>query len=84
MLSVLRNLCRRPAIRFGLRCDSRGRFRDPQFVSFMTYSNRRVIGSDRQDALRWGRRLVGNCLRLAVVGGGAWVVLESARALSVF
>lgn len=84
MLRVLLNLCHRPAIRFGLRRDSRGRFRDPQFVSFMTQSNRKKLDTDFHDSVLRGRKLVKNLFRLALVGGGAWVALESAKALSVF
>ncbi len=61
-----------------------GRFRNPQFVSFMTVNNRRRIDPNLHDAVLRGRKLVRNLLRLALAGGGAWVVLESARALSIF
>ena len=81
---MLRNLCHRPAIRFGLRQDSRGRFRDPRFVSFMTESNRKALDTDLHDAVLKGRKLMKNVFRLALFGGGAWIVLESAKALSVF
>lgn len=84
MLRALLNLCRRPALRFGVRHDPRGRFRDPRFVSFLSATNRKVLDTDRHDAVLAGRKLVKNVLRLALLGGGAWVVLESAKALSVF
>ena len=84
VLRVLLNLCHRPAIRFGLRRDPRGRFRDPRFASFMRDSNRGQADSDMHDAVLRGRKLAKNLFKLALFGGGAWVVLESAKALSVF
>lgn len=84
MLRVLLNLCRRPAIRFGLRRDPRGRFRDPRFVSFIAESNRRPIDTDFHDAVLRGRKLVRVLFNLGLAGGCAWIVLESAKALSVF
>ncbi len=84
VLRFLLNLCHRPSLRLGLRRDSRGRFRDPQFVSFMAQSNRRQLNSDAHDAVLRGRKLMRTVFRLAVAGGCAWVVLESAQALSVF
>jgi hypothetical protein len=84
VLRVLLNLCRRPAIRFGLRRDSRGRFRDPRFVSFLAQSNRKMLDTDMHDAVLRGRKIMRNIFRLALAGGCAWIVLESARALSMF
>lgn len=84
MLRVLLNLCHRPAVRFGLRRDPRGRFRDPRFVSFMMDTNRKRLDTDFHDAVLKGRKLVKNLLRLAIAGGCTWIVLESAKALSVF
>jgi hypothetical protein len=84
VLRVLLNLCHRPAIRFGLRRDPRGRFRDPRFVSFLADSNRKPLDTDRHDAVLKGRKVAKNLFRLALFGGTAWVVLESAKALSVF
>ena len=84
MLRVLLNFCRRPTIRFGLRQDPRGRFRDPRFASFMHDSNRRSLDSNFHDAMLKGRKLMKNALRLGVGMGAAWIVLESAKALTVF
>jgi len=84
VLRFLLNLCHRPAVRFGLHRDPRGRFRDPRFVSFMTQSNRKALDSDFHDAVLRGRKFMRHILRLALLGGCAWVVLESAKALSVF
>jgi hypothetical protein len=84
VLRVLLNLCHRPSVRFGLRRDPRGRFRDPQFVSFMAESNRKALDTDFQDIVLRGRKFVRALLTLGVAGGGAWVLLESAKALTVF
>ena len=78
------NLCHRPAIRFGLRRDPRGRFRDRRFASFMRDSNHNRVDTDRHDAVLRGRKFVKTLFKLALFGGGAWVVLESAKALSIF
>ena len=84
MLRALLNLCRRPAVRFGLRRDLRGRIRDPRFVSFLGQTNRRSLDTDLHDAVLRGRKLMRTLFKFALAGGCAWVVLESAKALSVF
>jgi hypothetical protein len=84
VLRMLLNLCHRPVVRFGLRRDFSSRFRDPRFVSFLAESNRRSRDSDFQDSLLRGRKMVRHLLRFALAGGAAWVVLESAKALTVF
>jgi hypothetical protein len=84
MMSLLKNLFHRPAIRFGLARDTRGKFRDPRFVSFISQSNRKTLNTDFQDAVLQGRKLVRYALVAVLVCGGAWVVIESAHALSMF
>ena len=84
MLSLLKNLFHRPAIRFGLARDPHGKFRDPRFVSFISESNRKTLNTDFQDAVLRGRKVARYALVAALVGVGAWVVVESARALSMF
>jgi hypothetical protein len=84
VLRFLLNLCHRPAYRFGLGRDPRGRFRNPRFASFMTATNRKAMDTDIHDAVLRGRKLMRHAFRFALLGGGAWVVLESAKALSVF
>jgi len=84
MPNLLNRLFHRPAIRFGLVSDSRGKFRDPRFVSFIAESNRKTLNTDFQDAVLRGRKLLRYALVAAVVCGAAWVVLESAHALSMF
>ena len=61
-----------------------GRFRSAQFASFMAQNNRRRVDTDLLDAVLRSRRLLRNLLKLTLAGGGAWVVVESARALSIF
>lgn len=84
VLRALLNLCRRPPIRFGLRQDPRGRFREPRFASFMAESNRRPLDHDMHDAMLKGRKAMKHVLLAGLSLGGAWVVIESAKALSVF
>jgi hypothetical protein len=84
MFAALRNLLGRRSLRFGLARDRRSRLRDPRFVSFLAESNRKTLNTDFQDAVLRGRRLVRLALILVLTGGGAWVVVESARALSIF
>jgi hypothetical protein len=84
MLRPLLRLFRRPALRFGLERDSRSPLRDPRFASFLADTNRKSLNTDFQDAVLRGRRLVRQLLVLGLVGLGAWVLMESARALSVF
>ncbi len=84
MLSLLRNLFHRPAIRFGLATRGRGKFRDPRFVSFISQSNRKTLNTDLKDAVLQGRKVFRYALVAALVCGGAWVLVESAHALSMF
>jgi hypothetical protein len=84
MLAFLRSVLHRPAIRFGLARDRRSRFRDPRFASFISHSNRRSLNTDIQDALLQGRKFFRHGLIIAAVVGGAWVLIESAKALSMF
>ncbi len=84
VLRALLNFCHRPVIRNGLARDPRGRFRDPRFVSFMAQGNRKTLDTDVQDAVLRGRKAARTLLKLAVLGGGAWIAIESAKALAVF
>ena len=84
MLRFLLNLCHRPAIRFGLARDSRGRYRNTSFARFLADGNRRRSDIDRHDAVLRGRKFARHVLILLLTGGGAWVAVESAKALSMF
>jgi hypothetical protein len=83
MWHTLKRLWQAPAARWGLARDP-GRFRDPRFVSFLVQNNRRTVDTHVQDAVLRGRRLAKQALFVAVAAGGAWFVLESAKALSAF
>ncbi|MGH7994936.1 MAG: hypothetical protein ACREFX_01135 [Opitutaceae bacterium] len=84
MLRFFQRCFRRPALRFGLKRDARSRLRDPRFASFLADSNRKLLNTDFQDAVLQGRRIVRHVLIIGLVAFGAWVAMESARALSVF
>jgi hypothetical protein len=58
--------------------------RDPRFVSFISQSNRKTLNTDFKDAVLKGRKVLRYALVAALIAGGAWVVLESAHALSMF
>jgi hypothetical protein len=84
MFRVLQHLFHRPAIRLGVMDDARGLCRNPRFVSFMIESNRKPIDTSFHFTLLHGRRLLRRAITLTLAGGGVWILLESARALSVF
>jgi len=81
---ALKNFLHRPAIRMGMARDARGPLRDPRFVSFMAQNNRTKLDTNFHDAVMNGRRLLRHGLVILVVVGCTWVVIESAKALSVF
>jgi hypothetical protein len=84
MFAFFRSVLHPRSLRFGLRTDRRSRFRDPRFASFISHSNRRSLNTDIADALLQGRKYFRHGLVLAAVAGGAWVLIESAKALSMF
>ena len=61
-----------------------GSLRDPRFVSFMAQNNRTKLDSNFHETVIRGRRVLRHALVLIIAGGCAWVVLESAKAISVF
>jgi hypothetical protein len=81
---ALLNCLHRPAVRSGRVRGARGPIRNSQFVSFLAQNNRRTLDTNFHDTVLRGRRLVRQALYLIVGAGCAWVVLESARALSTF
>lgn len=83
MLRALFNLCLHPLARLERSRAAQGRF-GPQFTSFMRQTNRKRLDTDLHDAVLRGRKIAKNLFRLALAGGFAWVLLESAKALSVF
>ena len=84
MHSFLKNFFHRPAIRFGMAKGGRGKFRDPRFVSFISQTNRKALNTDFKDAVLRGRKMFRFALVAGLVCGGAWILVESARALSIF
>ena len=84
MLRVLQNLFHRPVIRMGVMEGNRGPCRNPRFVSFLAQSNVKALDTHFHDSLLRGRKMMRHAMILLLVGGGAWVAVESARALSVF
>jgi len=84
VLRFLLNFCRRPSLRFGAQRDLRGRFRDPRFLSFIAQTNRSRVDTDLRDAALRGRKLARKIIALMLAAGGAWVVIESAKALTMF
>jgi hypothetical protein len=84
MIRALRNLLRRPALRFGLDHDKRGRFRDPRFVSFLSETNRRALNTDMQDAVLRGRKFLKQTLFALAAAGVVWILVESVKALPIF
>jgi hypothetical protein len=84
VLRFLLHLCHRPAIRFGLARDSRSPHRNTRFASFMAENNRSVLDPNLYDTVLRGRKLMRQLLLALLAGGGIWVAVESARALTVF
>lgn len=88
MLRVLKNLLHRPAIRMGRVDNSRmqtTRIRNAQFVSFISESGTlRPRNTDRYDARLRRQKFIKLAFIAALTGGAAWIVIESAQALSIF
>jgi hypothetical protein len=89
MLHALKQLFHRPAIRMGRVDNSRiqtTRLRNAQFVSFFAENGNLggFGGSDRYESRLRRRRYLKTALAIIVTAGAAWVVIESAQALSMF
>jgi hypothetical protein len=87
MLRCAFNLLRRPALgRSALlhRGGGDGRTRNAQFISFLDESGFRRVNPDRYERSLRRRRVAAYVLMWAMVSGFAWVVIESAQALSIF
>ncbi len=85
MLRVMRRWWYRPAIRMGSVDNSRirtTRTRNAQFVSYLVDSGFRVASDHYEAGLR-RRRVVKRILFWLFVVGGAWLIVESARALAM-
>jgi hypothetical protein len=78
---------RRPAIKAGslLHTEVRPtRTKNAQFVSFLAESGFRKVDPDRYEKSLRRRRMAAVAFIWAIVAGFAWVVIESAQALSLF
>ena len=88
MLRCLLNLMRRPAVPSSAllhrRDLDRTSTRNAQFVSFLDESGFRRLDTDKWERRMRRQRLVGYALLWVMVAGFAWVVIESAQALSIF
>jgi hypothetical protein len=60
------------------------RTRNAQFVSYLTESRFRQVDGDRYESSLRRRRFVKLALLWALAAAGAWVAVESARAISRF
>jgi len=58
--------------------------RNAQFVSYLAETGFRRVNADRYEASLRRRRCVKQALFWSLAAGGAWVAVESARALSKF
>ena len=87
MLRAFRHWLHRPALRMASVDNSRihtTRTQNAQFISYLVESGFRQVNPDRYEASLRRRRLGRNLLVAAMAGGLAWVVIESAKALSMF
>ncbi|MBE2213080.1 MAG: hypothetical protein IAE82_04345 [Opitutaceae bacterium] len=88
MVHVLLNLFRRPAIGtvalLNRRDYQRTTTKNAQFVSFLDDSGFRRVNTDKWERSMRRRRAVAYALLWMMVAGFAWVVIESAQALSLF
>ncbi|HUL53266.1 MAG TPA: hypothetical protein VLT83_07650 [Opitutaceae bacterium] len=87
VLRVVRHWFRRPAIRMGSVDNSRirtTRTKNAQFISYLVESGFRQVNVDHYEAGLRRRRWARAALFCLLGAGGAWVVIESARALSMF
>jgi hypothetical protein len=88
MLYALKNLFHRPAIRMG-RVDNSmiqtTRLRNAQFVSFMSQCDSLApMSTDRYDLKLRRRKFLKAVLFLGMIAGCAWIIIESAHAISMF
>lgn len=87
MLRAMRQWFYRPAIRMWSVDNSRihtTQTKNAQFISYLVESGFRQVNGDRYESSLRRRRLVKGLLFWALVAGGAWILIESARALSMF
>jgi hypothetical protein len=88
MLYALKSLFHRPAIRMG-RVDNSlfqtTRLRNAQFVSFMSQSESLApFCADRYEVRMRRRKFMKFVLLTSMVAGLAWIIIESASAITMF
>ena len=88
MLRCVVNLLRRPAVPSSAllhgRIGDRTSTRNAQFISFLDESGFRNVNPDKYERSMRRRRVVAMAFVWCMVAGFAWVVIESAQALSIF
>ena len=87
MLRAVSHWFYRPAIRMWSVDNSRihtTQTKNAQFISYLVESGFRQVNGDRYESSLRRRRLVKSLLFWILVAGGAWVLIESARAISMF
>ena len=87
MLRVVRHWFYRPAIRMWSVDNSHihtTQTKNAQFISYLVESGFRQVNGDRYESSLRRRRVVKSLLFWILVAGGAWVLIESARAISMF
>jgi hypothetical protein len=87
MLRALFHTLRKPTVphsAFLHRSVERTSTRNAQFISFLDNSGFRRVDTDKWERKMRRQRLVAYALLWTMVAGFAWVVIESAQALSLF
>ncbi|MFA5057207.1 MAG: hypothetical protein WC485_03770 [Opitutaceae bacterium] len=87
MLRTVRQWLYRPSVRMGTVDNSRistTRTKNAQFISYLVESGFRQVNPDHYESSLRRRRLVRGVLVWLLAAGSTWVVLESARALSMY
>lgn len=87
MLRRMRQLFYRPAIRMGSVDNSRihtTQTKNAQFISYLVESGFRQVNVDRYESTLRRRRALRGVLVCLLAAGAIWVVIESARAISMF
>jgi hypothetical protein len=87
MLREVRRWFRRPPVRMGSVDNSRIRItstKNAQFISYLVESGFRQVNRDHYEASLRRRRWVKHLLFWTLAAGGSWILIESAKALSMF
>jgi hypothetical protein len=84
VLRVFLHLFHRPALQLGVLEDARGICRNPRFASFLVASNRKPLDTHLHDSLLRSWKVLRLAAWVVAATVGSWVLVESARALTVF